>query len=179
MEPLWNRQGATSGKRSARQVRKNGLSSDETVATSWHRLLRRQHGKEGVSGSSPEEGSAKSPHVGAFSFRSTCSDSNVRWVWSPGWSLQVENGLLKPRLSLMNELVDLINDQCSRFRRARDRRRRQFAGARWPSQTAGIRVLHDPSQDLTQPFKHSPRRTPQTIATIAGNNPNVFIEHLL
>ena len=36
MEPLWNRQGATSGKRSARQVRKNGLSSDETVATSWH-----------------------------------------------------------------------------------------------------------------------------------------------
>ncbi len=58
MEPLWNRQGATSGKRSARQVRKNGLSSDETVATSWH-------GKEGVDGSSPSEGSAKAPQNGA------------------------------------------------------------------------------------------------------------------
>jgi hypothetical protein len=26
------------------------------------------HGKEGVDGSSPSEGSAKAPHVGAFSF---------------------------------------------------------------------------------------------------------------
>src|SRR5206468_9341848 len=30
------------------------------------------HGKEGVDGSSPSEGSAKAPHVGAFSFRTTC-----------------------------------------------------------------------------------------------------------
>jgi hypothetical protein len=29
-------------------------------------------GKEGVDGSSPSEGSAKAPHVGAFSFRPTC-----------------------------------------------------------------------------------------------------------
>jgi hypothetical protein len=31
------------------------------------------HGKEGVNGSSPSEGSAKAPHVGAFAFRTTCS----------------------------------------------------------------------------------------------------------
>jgi hypothetical protein len=44
------------------------------------------HGKEGVDGSSPSEGSAKAPHVGAFSFRSTCCSSNVQWVWSRLWS---------------------------------------------------------------------------------------------
>jgi hypothetical protein len=36
------------------------------------------NGKEGVSGSSPEEGSAKALHVGAFSFKRTCFPSNVR-----------------------------------------------------------------------------------------------------
>jgi hypothetical protein len=30
------------------------------------------HGKEGVNGSSPSEGSAKAPHVGAFAFDPTC-----------------------------------------------------------------------------------------------------------
>jgi hypothetical protein len=44
------------------------------------------HGKEGVDGSSPSEGSTKAPHVGAFSFRSTCCSSNVQWVWSRLWS---------------------------------------------------------------------------------------------
>jgi hypothetical protein len=37
------------------------------------RLRETFHGKEGVSGSSPEEGSAKAQHVGAFSFGSYCS----------------------------------------------------------------------------------------------------------
>ena len=47
------------------------------------------HGKEGVNGSSPLEGSAKAPHVGAFVFRATCSSSIVRWVWSRLWSFRV------------------------------------------------------------------------------------------
>ena len=34
-------------------------------------------GKEGVDGSSPSEGSAKAPHVGAFSFRPTRFLSNM------------------------------------------------------------------------------------------------------
>jgi hypothetical protein len=45
------------------------------------------HGKEGVSGSSPEEGSAKAPEVGAFRFAWICTIGSVRWVWSPLWSL--------------------------------------------------------------------------------------------
>jgi len=61
----------------------------KTVAMGCDRLPRGVHGKEGVSGSSPEEGFAKAPHVGVFSFRSACSLSNVRWVWSRLWSLQV------------------------------------------------------------------------------------------
>jgi hypothetical protein len=45
----------------------NGLSSDKTVATSCYRLLGRQHGKEGIDGSSPSEGLDESPGNGAFS----------------------------------------------------------------------------------------------------------------
>jgi hypothetical protein len=48
------------------------------------------HGKEGVDGSSPSEGSAKAPETGAFSLRSACSASNVLWVWSRLWSFQVQ-----------------------------------------------------------------------------------------
>jgi hypothetical protein len=48
------------------------------------------HGKEGVDGSSPSEGSTKGPHVGAFSFRPICSVSNVQWVWSCLWSFRVK-----------------------------------------------------------------------------------------
>jgi len=51
------------------------------------------HGKEGVDGSSPSEGSAKAPEIGAFSFSSTCRDSFMRWVWSRLWSFRVENAL--------------------------------------------------------------------------------------
>jgi hypothetical protein len=49
------------------------------------------HGKEGVDGSSPSEGFAKAPEIGAFSFGSICTYSSVQWGWSPLWSLQVEN----------------------------------------------------------------------------------------
>jgi hypothetical protein len=69
----------------------NGAQRAQPVATGgkWHALENRsnmpignrwqplatvsEHGKEGVNGSSPLEGSAKAPHVGAFAFRSTCS----------------------------------------------------------------------------------------------------------
>jgi hypothetical protein len=50
------------------------------------------HGKEGVDGSSPSEGSAKAPHIGAFSVEGTCTISSVQWVWSRLWSFQVQNG---------------------------------------------------------------------------------------
>jgi hypothetical protein len=40
------------------------------------------YGKEGVSGSSPEEGSAKTPEIRVSLFGTTYFASNVRWVWS-------------------------------------------------------------------------------------------------
>src|SRR5438874_10691060 len=63
------------------------------------------HGKEGVDGSSPSEGSAETPHVGALSFRRTCSLSNVRWVWSGVWSSRVEHATRR-FLSLAPEARD-------------------------------------------------------------------------
>jgi hypothetical protein len=48
-----------------------------------------QHARRPVLGSSPSEGSEKAPpHVGAFSFRTTRSVSNVRLVWSRLWSFR-------------------------------------------------------------------------------------------
>jgi hypothetical protein len=51
-------------------------------------LLANFHGREGVDGSSPSEGSAKAPQIGAFL---TCTISNMRYLWSPLWSLQVQS----------------------------------------------------------------------------------------
>jgi hypothetical protein len=53
------------------------------------------HGKEGVDGSSPSEGSAKLQLMRGFPFGSICRFSNVGQVWSPLWSLQLENALVK------------------------------------------------------------------------------------
>ena len=55
------------------------------------------HGKEGVDGSSPSEGSAKAPQTEAFCFGRTCRIASVRWVWSPLWSLQVDKCLSRDR----------------------------------------------------------------------------------
>jgi hypothetical protein len=46
------------------------------------------HGKEGVDGSSPSEGSAKPAQIGLFQFPATCTSSSMRWVWSRLWSFQ-------------------------------------------------------------------------------------------
>ena len=62
-------------------------------------LVEHLHGKEGVDGSSPSEGSAKAPHNGASGFGSICSFSNVGQVWSPLWSLQVKNALIESRVA--------------------------------------------------------------------------------
>jgi hypothetical protein len=59
MEQLWNRGGATGGKSSGRQKPENRLNWRQTVADGCHRLPFGSHGKEGVDGSSPSEGSAK------------------------------------------------------------------------------------------------------------------------
>src|SRR6266516_2361796 len=69
------------------------LETAKTSEIRCHRLppvAAGSNGNEGVDGSSPSEGSAKAPEIGAFSFGSTCRLSNVGQVWSPLWSLQVE-----------------------------------------------------------------------------------------
>jgi hypothetical protein len=58
-------------------------------------LVEHLHGKEGVDGSSPSEGSAKVQHVAAFAFSPICSVSSVRWVWSHLWSFRVQNGIVR------------------------------------------------------------------------------------
>ena len=74
---------ATSGKANGRE---NGTNRRKPLPCGCDQLPRQCHGKEGVDGSSPSEGSAKAPHVGAFLFRSTCSRANMRWVWSRLWT---------------------------------------------------------------------------------------------
>jgi hypothetical protein len=66
MERLWSPAGATSGNRwqMGRARKPLKLADPQPVAT--HRNRFNAHGKEGVDGSSPSEGSAKAPHVGAF-----------------------------------------------------------------------------------------------------------------
>ena len=53
-------------------------------------LVEHLHGKEGVDGSSPSEGSAKAPQIGAFCAHEDLHDLQRAVVWSPPWSLQVE-----------------------------------------------------------------------------------------
>jgi hypothetical protein len=90
MERLWSRAVATGGKAWQTATPRKRLEQAKTVATGCDQLPRNLDGKEGVDGSSPSEGSAKAPHVGAFLFGSTCVRANVRWVWSLIWSFQSE-----------------------------------------------------------------------------------------
>jgi hypothetical protein len=56
-------------------VRKAAQTS-QFAAVGNPRQRPRPHGKEGVDGSSPSEGSAKAPHVGAFAYVfSRCQDA--------------------------------------------------------------------------------------------------------
>jgi hypothetical protein len=57
MEPLWSPAGATRGKSVANAQPQKRRKQAKSVAVGWARLPETFHGKEGVSGSSPEEGS--------------------------------------------------------------------------------------------------------------------------
>src|SRR5437762_14108889 len=68
MEHLWRRAGAAGGNRTQIGTAAQHRMSLQTAASDCQQLRRTAHGKEGVDGSSPSEGSAKAPHVGAFLF---------------------------------------------------------------------------------------------------------------
>jgi hypothetical protein len=59
MEPLWSPAVATSGNRWQMRRRHKPQKQAKSVAPGCHRLPANFHGKEGVSGSSPEEGFEK------------------------------------------------------------------------------------------------------------------------
>jgi len=91
MEPLRSPLVARGGKAIAQPLREQPLNKRKSLPPLASSCRQERHGKEGVDGSSPSEGSAKTPHVGVFAFRPTCRISSVRWVWSRLWSFRVEN----------------------------------------------------------------------------------------
>jgi len=66
MEPLWSPVVATRGNGSQIGSAPNAAEQAETVAVSCAHLQEGAHGKEGVDGSSPSEGSAKAPLLALF-----------------------------------------------------------------------------------------------------------------
>jgi hypothetical protein len=61
MEHLWSQADAAGGKRAQIQTSTQYALSLQTAATACHQLRSRAHGKEGVCGSSPQEGLKLSP----------------------------------------------------------------------------------------------------------------------
>src|SRR5437764_11437718 len=106
MEPLWSPVVATRGNR--RQIDRPPIPQKqaESVAAGCHRLPEKFHGKEGVDGSSPSEGSAKVPHVDAFSVGSTCARANVREVWSLGSSPKCRDVIQKSHIADFSRVSD-------------------------------------------------------------------------
>jgi hypothetical protein len=65
-QPVANHEGAESAE------------TGQTVATGCDQLPLEAHGKEGVDGSSPSEGSAKCPEIGFFTIMAPCTMSTVQ-----------------------------------------------------------------------------------------------------
>jgi hypothetical protein len=87
MEPLWSPVVATGGNQPQIDETRKPRKRAKSVATGCHRLLETFHGKEGVSGSSPEEGFAKYLQKQTLFL----SDSAARfWAWASMESV-VEN----------------------------------------------------------------------------------------
>src|SRR5437879_1340919 len=63
MEPLWSPVVATGGRRSQIEQARGPPKQAKTVAVGCDQLPFGAHGKEGVDGSSPSEGSAKAPQT--------------------------------------------------------------------------------------------------------------------
>src|SRR6266508_3551143 len=85
------------------------LQQAKTVAVGCDQLPIGAHGKEGVDGSSPSEGSAKAAQIAAFSAGATCTSSSMQWVWSRLWSFQVQRTVVATTQS--------VRIRCSRRRK--------------------------------------------------------------
>src|SRR3954447_15620507 len=69
MEPLWSPVVATGGNQPQTYRARRRRKQAKSVATVCHQLPEKFHGKEGVDGSSPSEGFAKSLQAGGFFYR--------------------------------------------------------------------------------------------------------------
>jgi hypothetical protein len=88
MEPLWSPAVAIGGNQWQMDRDAQPLKQAKTVAVGCDRLPESFHGKEGVDGSSPSEGSTKAPQIRPFRLARTCRSSSMRSLGSPLWSLQ-------------------------------------------------------------------------------------------
>ena len=79
MEHLWSPAGATGGNRWQMGRARKPLKQADPQPVATHGNGPRPHGKEGVNGSSPLEGSGKAPEIGAFSSEVACRGSSVLW----------------------------------------------------------------------------------------------------
>jgi hypothetical protein len=70
MKPLWSPAVATGGNRSQIDPPQKPRNQAKTIALGCEWLPIAAHGKEGVDGSSPSEGSAKAAQIGGFFCRS-------------------------------------------------------------------------------------------------------------
>jgi hypothetical protein len=108
MEPLWSPVVATCGNRSQMGHARKPPYQAKIVAAGCDQLPCRAHGKEGVDGSSPSEGSAKAAQTAAFSIERTCTNSSVQWM-EPFMLLQLEEGdILDLRYQLLHRTAAAI-----------------------------------------------------------------------
>src|SRR5919108_3637761 len=83
MECLWSRAVATGGNGWQMKRLRTRLKQAKTVAVGCDRLPEEFHGKEGVDGSSPSEGSAKASEAGAFRSPALADCPSWRWGMEP------------------------------------------------------------------------------------------------
>jgi hypothetical protein len=94
MEPLWSPAVATSGNQSQIRRPQEPQKHARTVAVGCHRLPEKFHGKEGVSGSSPEEGLLKAPlrPAGGSSRGGQADQQFVAYPGDPRHHLEIRPG---------------------------------------------------------------------------------------
>ena len=93
MEHLRSPAGATGGNQWQMRRARKPLKQTDPQLMATHGNGSRPHGKEGVDGSSPSEGSKNLLQIVGFGLWSICRVCFVRWVWIPLWILQTKNSL--------------------------------------------------------------------------------------
>src|SRR5262249_27571044 len=101
LERSWKNAGAKDGKR-FKLRRPESRMGTETFAARCHRLSARRMVRRG-STVRVRQRALQKPRTWAFHFGSICRLSNVEQVWSPLWSLQVEDAFAKRRFFARTE----------------------------------------------------------------------------